>query len=345
MKKIRLEQLSELILDRASRPTVDTCMAVGQVVDVAGAICNGLHEGDIEEHFLFLKPELLSIQHKDHLRHALETVFLPLMEIGEVNQAVLLAADSAEARGMVQGQYRILRSLATEPMPWAIQAVHECMKYDPPTQVYTASEALETFWEDNAAWLSEDWDNGAGMKVGPGLYACRLTKGAHTFAVINGFYPAQESWLCQSGGQLLCFGLKTSLPLSQVREYVIGSVAPEFARHGSIRHQLYLAREQLGFSNIAISRNALHIAPNALDSLLGVGFLSRFDKASGARELFRQYIELHQPSLLSVLHRYIAPNKIASTVQLMLHAQCEDLTYRGCLDVMNECQLAALANG
>lgn len=345
MKKTTLEQLGDLILGGSSRRTADTCIAVGQVVDVASAACTGLHEDGIEEHFLFLKPELLSIQHKDQLRHALEIVFLPLMEIGEVDQAVLLAADSAEARGMVQGQYRILRSLATEHTPWAVQAVHECMKCDPPTQVYTASEALETFWEDDAARLSEDWDKGAGMKVGPGLYACRLTKGAHTFAVLNGFYPAQESWLCQSGGQLLCFRLKTSLPLSQVREEVIGSVAPEFARHGSIRHQLYLAREQLGFSNIAISRNALHIAPNALDSLLGVGFLSRFGKTHGPSERFRQYIELHQPSLLPVLHGYTAPNDRVSTVQLMLHTQCEDLNYRGCLDVMSECQLAEGANG
>jgi len=340
MKEVTLEKLSDLILGGASRSPVGTCMAVGKVVDVASAVCTGLQEGSIEEHFLFLKPELLSIQHKDQLRRALETVFLPLMEIGEVDQAVLLAADSAEARGMVQGQYRILRSLATEPTPWALQVVQERMKCDPPTKVYTASEALKTFWEGDAARLSEDWDKGAGVKVGPGLYACRLIKGAHTFAVLNGFYPAQESWLCQSGGQLLCFRLKTSMPLSQVREEVIGSVAPQFARHGSIRHQLYLAREQLGFSNIAISRNALHIAPNALDSLLGVRFLSRFDKAYETSELFRQYLGLHQPSLLPVLHHYTAQNDIVSTVQLMLHTQCEDLNYRECLDVMSECQLA-----
>ncbi|MNQ18894.1 hypothetical protein D3C85_319480 [compost metagenome] len=345
MAKVTTQQLSELILGCSSRRTANTCTAVGQVVDVASAACTGLLKGGVEEHFLFLKPELLSIKQKDQLRRALEIVFSSLMEIGEVDQAVLLAADSVEARGMVQGQYRILRSLATEPTPWAVQAVHECMDSDPPTQVYTASAALEMFWEDDAVRLSEDWDKGTGMKVGPGLYTCRLTKGAHTFAVLNGFYPAQESWLCQSGGQLLCFRLKTSLPLCQVREEVVGSVAPEFARPGSIRHQLYLAREQLGFSNIAISRNALHIAPNALDSLLGVDFLNRFNKTSGTNELFRQYVELHQPSLLPVLHHYIAPNEIVSPAQLFLHTQCEDLTYRGCLDVMRECQLGLCASG
>lgn len=345
MTKITTHQLSELILGCSSRRTANTCTAVGQIVDVASAARTGLLAGGVEEHFLFLKPELLSIKHKGKLRRALEMVFSPLMEIGEVDQAVLLAADSVEARGMVRAQYRILRSLATELSPWAVQAVHVCMDPDPPTQVYTASEALEMFWEDDAVRLSEDWDKGTSLKVGPGLYACRLTKDAHTFAVLNGFYPAQESWLCQSGGQLLCFRLKTSLPLCQVREEVVGSVAPEFARPGSIRHQLYLAREQLGFSNIAISKNALHIAPNALDSLLGVGFLNQFDKTSGTSELFRKYVELHQSSLLPVLRRYIAPNEISSPVQIMLHTQCEDLTYRGCLDVMRGFQSVECADG
>lgn len=336
MTQLSINQLCDRVLSNATRQGANSSIALGQLVEEVGAANAPLLAGGVEEHFLFLKPELLSVKHKDPLQHALKLVFSPLMAIGEIDQVVLIAADSQAARTMVRGQYRILRALANEPSAQAEHAVHDCLQSEHPLPVYTASQALEMFWRNDTAQLSEDWDKGTCIKVGPGLYASRMSKGGHAFAVLNGFYPYQESWLCQHGGQLLCFRLKTTLPLSKVREEVVGSVNPECARPGSIRHQLYLARETLGFNDIAISRNALHIAPNALDSCLGMRFLSRLGNTAEAGGLFHRYVELHQPSLLQMLSRYISPADKLSAEQLMLHTRCEDLTYRECLDVMSD---------
>lgn len=293
-----------------------------------------------EEHFVFVKPELLDYQHGAIVKDTLEIVLSKLSEVGIVDLMVLISSPSVQAERILHAQYKVLHALSSEPPDWLRKKTRDAIRNQlslkcAAQEILTASEAVERFWHGDIEALRKEWDSQASVKVGPGFYVSQFQHSSETFAVVNGFYPSQHAWLTRTGGHLLCLRLNTSLPMHHLREQVIGAVRPEEAKRGSIRQAIFERKESLGLSEVSLSKNGVHISPNPFDAMLGITHLHSLHGADITKCSFYQHALRESPDLAHYLEDYVYREQLTE-LQYDIHSQCEDLSYKDCIDMLKD---------
>jgi len=124
-------------------------------------------------------------------------------------------------------------------------------------------------------------DNIGTQKLGSGTYSIAANLFNQKVLILNGFHPYQLEHLTQSGTQILALACSSSRKWKDLRENLIGSINPQYAKNGSFRRELSDGQRDFSLEQIDVAHNYIHISPGPLEGLFQVvRFMSNYEEQS-----------------------------------------------------------------
>jgi hypothetical protein len=103
-------------------------------------------------------------------------------------------------------------------------------------------------------------------KLGAGVYAATADWFGKQLVVLNGFHPYQVETLSDDKSALLAVECWSRTAFKALRNEVIGTVDPSRAQAGSLRRIFCDRSLSLGFQEVCIQFNFVHISPGPLEA-------------------------------------------------------------------------------
>ncbi|MBN2510622.1 MAG: hypothetical protein JXB03_10100 [Spirochaetales bacterium] len=136
-------------------------------------------------------------------------------------------------------------------------------------KMYNSAQYMERHRILSGETLTAVWTSGAFMKLGPGLYVCKVPETGEF--LINGFYPGMREKFTRPDALVLWYAVafdEAALPWKNFRSLVIGATDPSKAADGSIRKQLYADFSRYGLSSRpSMSDNGVHASAGPIEGM------------------------------------------------------------------------------
>ena len=136
-------------------------------------------------------------------------------------------------------------------------------------RVFNSAQYMAEFGIGSGKELSRIWTGGEFMKLGPGLYVCKV-KDADIF-IINGFYPGMRERFTAPEAEILWYAVafeQAKLAWKDFRGSVIGATDPSKAGEGSIRNRLFAEYSSFGLQfRPTMSDNGVHASAGPIEGM------------------------------------------------------------------------------
>lgn len=239
---------------------------------------------DYKECFtLFTKPELF-LGGAENVDAVLREIFARLREVEVcLGGIVVIAPKDVQERELIAKCYERLANVSVDGLSECAAAQRQAIEREAGNRgvrlenIIGGEQFLCQFPDYTAEALGSMVDEQGCKKFGAGVYASFITVADKELMVLNGFYPAQESWLSRGRVPLVALCCYSNFSPREIRERLIGSIIPSEASPGTLRRTFFEKRKEYGLDRVDIARNCIHFSANPVDAafyqcvLFGVG--------------------------------------------------------------------------
>jgi hypothetical protein len=266
--------------------TLDTLsVTAGQLIDLRDASTRRravLYEDwdrpGSNEMVLFLKPETMALS-EEGLGQVLDllTERLSAYRFG-VESVVFLPSEYLKQYGVIDEHYGVINRLARSAQENLSDEAREKFA----AQYGTAADAVDVlggfeflarFSEVSPEALEELWGAARSDKLAPGTYCRRVEHAGAELFLVNGFHPHQVAHFTSPGRAILVVVLRGDTSWREARTSFVGATRPQDAVPESLRGLLLSRQYQLGFAEVSMGYNGVHLSAGPVE---GLAELKRF---------------------------------------------------------------------
>ena len=223
--------------------------------------------------FLFLKPEILSVQDSINTKSVLTLFFDHCKEWEVYLKGIKLYSGKAiQKNKLIEKNYETLFILSNEGMNACSESVirnidkERALHKISSSNILGGHQFLRKFPHLSPSQLNQLIETAATQKFGSGAYIAKVKHCDEDYLLINAFHPRQIESLSPLGGCILALECFSNQPWSVLRNQFVGTVVPAEAPAKSFRRKLYEEQNRLNLKEVNISNNGIHISPGPLEA-------------------------------------------------------------------------------
>lgn len=233
-----------------------------------------VHETDVNQLIVFLKPEVTAISQGVRLERILDTLRSLLdrhsVEVGAVRVVNGRFLERARLMRKHYGVINTISRLGEEAVSdQARVALHQ--QFHPSGgDILGGHQFLAEYPQFTAYALHVLFANLENVKLAPGTYACAASMEARKVVILNGFHPFQLQRLTDPGAVLVLLEGRTTTPWRVLRREFAGATDPRAAAAGSFRRTLLDRADEFGVPHVSQNYNGLHVSAGPLEGMVEV---------------------------------------------------------------------------
>ena len=224
---------------------------------------------------IFIKPHAANTQTRSFVEKYIDEAGI----IVEKND--FLSGEEIESRGIIDLHYFSISMTAMKTKPAELSVQKTAVETFNSTYGLSWREAISANLVMNSAdfmkargiktgeELTKVWSAGQFMKLGPGLYVCRVHNGDEF--LINGFYPGMREKFTRKDATVIWYAVhfdERNLHWEAFRKSVIGATDPSKADQGSIRNILFSDYRDYGLDyRPTMSDNGVHASAGPIEGM------------------------------------------------------------------------------
>lgn len=131
-------------------------------------------------------------------------------------------------------------------------------------------EYLQRYPGETVDTLDAEWFREKSLRVRSGFYVRLLKKDGKDVVLVNGFNPKQLSYFTDPTHRIVLMLLHSNASWSDLRNVMVGGTYPEKAVPESIRGILYANAKALGFGEVTIANNCVHLSAGPFEGMFEI---------------------------------------------------------------------------
>ena len=219
---------------------------------------------------LLLKPGVL--EPEVDLVAVFDLLYRTLASRGFTVRRVLTVPGSVLRRtSIMAGHYETLHAEAITPVraraPDALRVVSERFGAGArDNEVIGAYEALERWAVLTPSTLDEVWQESPQVRVDESCFGALTRLNGHEILLVNGFVPRLMELYARQQSVIAVHELVCAMPVQAARHTILGAPNPVTAERGTLRRELYEARDRLRIVDIRLGWNGVHMSSSQDES-------------------------------------------------------------------------------